>query len=108
MSDLNVLLLRRRKIGYCGLPCAGDATGAWQNESCSENPHPFDDIEPAALENKSLDEERSDNIEPDCELACESDSGEDERFRRRSDKYGRLGKNVKFVLLTSMSKSSVD
>ena len=107
MSDLNVLLLRRRKIGYC-LLYAGDATGAWQNESCSENSHLFDDIEPAALENKSLDEERYDNIEPDCELACESDSGEDERFRRRSDKYGRLGENVKFVLLTSMSKSSVD
>ena len=31
------------------------------------------------LENESLDEERSDNIEPACELACESDSGEDER-----------------------------
>ena len=62
-----------RKVGYC-LPCAGDATGAWQNEPCSENPHPFDDIEPVALVNESLDEERSDNIEP----ACESDSGEDD------------------------------
>ena len=42
---------------------------------------PSDDIEAAALENESLDEERSDNIEPACELACESDSGEDERFQ---------------------------
>ena len=32
----------------------------------------------AALENESLDEERSDDIEPACELACESDSGEDD------------------------------
>ena len=35
----------------------------------------------AALENESLDEERSDNIElrtSSCELACESDSGEDD------------------------------
>ena len=47
----------------------------------SENRHPSDDIEPAALENESLDEECSDNIEPACELACESDSGEDERFQ---------------------------
>ena len=91
MSDLNVLLLRRRKIGYC-LLYAGDATCAWQNESCSENPHPFDDIESAALENKSLDEEPSDNIEPDCELACESDSGENERFRRWSEMRKARGK----------------
>ena len=62
-----------RRVGYC-LPCAGTATGAGQNEFCSENRHPSDDVEPAALENESLDEERSDNIEP----ACESDSGEDD------------------------------
>ena len=39
------------------------------------NCHPSDDIKPAALENASLNE---DNIEPACELACESDSGEDD------------------------------
>ena len=89
MSELNILLLRRRialgweanrSVGYC-LACAGAAAGAGQNEFCSENRHPYDDIEPAALKNESLDEERSDNIEPACELACESDSGEDERFQ---------------------------
>ena len=37
-----------------------------------------DDIEPAALENESLDDECSDNVEAACELACESDSGEDD------------------------------
>ena len=37
-----------------------------------------DDIEQAALENESLAEERSDNVEPVCELACESYSGEDD------------------------------
>ena len=37
----------------------------------SENRYPSDDIEPAALKNESLDEERSDSIEPACELACE-------------------------------------
>ena len=36
------------------------------------------EVEPAALENESLDEEHSDNIEQVCELACESDSGEDD------------------------------
>ena len=51
-----------RSVGYC-LPCAGAAAGAGQNEFCSENRHPSDDIEPAALENESLDEKRSDNIE---------------------------------------------
>ena len=66
-----------RSVGYC-LPCAGAAVGAGQNEFCCENRHPSDDIKPAALENESLDEERSDNIEPACELACESDSGEDD------------------------------
>ena len=64
-----------RSVGYC-LPCAGAAVGAGQNEFCFENRHPSDDIKPAALENESLDEERSDNIEPACELACES------RFRQ--------------------------
>ena len=43
------------------LPCAGAAVGAGQNEFCSENRHPPDDIEPTALENESLGEERSDN-----------------------------------------------
>ena len=52
-----------RSVGYC-LPCAGAAAGAGQNEFCSENRHPSYDIEPTALENESLDEERSDNIEP--------------------------------------------
>ena len=69
-----------RSVGYC-LPCAGAAAGAGQNEFCSENRYSSNDIEPAALENESLDEERSDNIEPGFELACESDSGEDERFQ---------------------------
>ena len=69
-----------RSVGYC-LPCAGAAVGAGKNEFCDSaaktvtNSH---DFEPAALENESLDEERSDNIEPACELACESDSGEDD------------------------------
>ena len=36
------------------------------------------DIYPTALENESLHKERSDNIEPACELACESDSGGDD------------------------------
>ena len=62
-----------RRVGYC-LPCTGAAANAGQNEFCSENRHPSDDIEPVALVNESLDEERSDNIEP----ACESDSGEDD------------------------------
>ena len=69
-----------RSVGYC-LPCAGAAVGGGQNEFCCENRHPSDDIKPAALENESLDEERSDNIElrtSSCELACESDSGEDD------------------------------
>lgn len=48
-----------RSVGYC-LPCAGTSTGAGQNEFCSENRHPSHDIEPAALENESFDEERSD------------------------------------------------
>ena len=52
-----------RRVGYC-LPCAGAAVGARQNEFCRENRHTSDDIEPAALKNESLDEERSDNIEP--------------------------------------------
>ena len=86
MSELNILLLRRRialgweanrSVGYC-LPCVGAAVGAGQNEFCCEKRHPSDDIKPAALENESLDEERSDNIEPACELASESDSGEDD------------------------------
>ena len=49
-----------RSIGYC-LPCAGAAAGAGQNEFCSENRYPSNVTEPA-------------------DLACESDSGEDERF----------------------------
>ena len=49
-----------RSVGYC-LPCVGAAAGAGQNKFCSENRHPPDDIEPTALENESLGEERSDN-----------------------------------------------
>ena len=75
-SELNILLRRRRMImsggkqreAYC-LPCAGAAAGAGPIEFCSKNHHPSDDIEPAALENESSDGERSDNIEPVCELA---------------------------------------
>ena len=52
---------------YC-LPCAGAAAGAGQNDAAAKTGHPSDDIEPAALENESLGEERSDNIEPACEL----------------------------------------
>ena len=48
----------------------------------------------------SLDEERSDNIEPACELACESDSGEDERFQSTEEgvekaKRRRVGMKIK-------------
>ena len=74
-----------RSVGYC-LPCAGAAAGAGQNEFGSENLLPSDDIKPAALENESLEEERADNIEPACERACESDSGEDERFQSTEEK----------------------
>ena len=49
-----------RSVAYC-LPCAGAAADAGQNEFCSENRHPSDDIEPTALENESLGEEHSDN-----------------------------------------------
>ena len=69
-----------RSASYC-LTCAGAAAGAGQNEFGSENLHPSDDIKPAALENESLQEVRADNIEPTCERACESDSGEDEMFQ---------------------------
>ena len=63
-----------KSIGYC-LPCAGAAEF-----------FPSDDIEPAALGNESLYEERSDNrsdnrSEPACEQSYETDSGEDERFQ---------------------------
>ena len=88
MSELNILLLRRRKTHWGGkqtealLPAVcWSCCRCWQNEFCCENHHPSDDIKPAALENESLDEERSDNIElrtSSCELACESDSGEDD------------------------------
>lgn len=61
--------------------CAGAAAGAGQNKFFSENRHPSDDIEPAALENESLDEEHSDNITPAFELARETNSGQDERFQ---------------------------
>ena len=57
----------RSVISYC-LPCAGSAAGAGQNEFSSENCHPSDDIDPAALENEYLGEKRSDNTEPACEL----------------------------------------
>ena len=67
-----------KRVGYY-LPSAVAAVGAGQNEFFSENRHPSDDIDPAALENESLDEKRPDNIEPACVLACETDSGEDER-----------------------------
>ena len=68
MPELNVLLLRRRKIHWGGkqtdcLPCAGAAAGAGQNEFFSENRHSSNEIEPTALENESLNEERFDNIE---------------------------------------------
>ena len=69
-----------RSVGYC-LPCAGAAAGAGQNQFCSENRHPSDDIEPATLENEYLGEERTDNFEPACELACESDLGDNERVQ---------------------------
>ena len=83
-----------RSVGYC-LPCAGTSTGAGQNEFCSENRHPSHDIEPAALENESFDEERSDNIEPACELACESDSGEDERFQSTEEEVKKVKRGRK-------------
>ena len=80
MSELNILLMRRRKIHwgekqtetqvYC-LPCAGAAAGAGHNKFCSENSHPSHDIELAALENESLDKKCSDNIAVIRELACE-------------------------------------
>ena len=64
-----------KTVGYF-LPCAGAA------EFFGEDRHPSDDIEPAALGNESLEEERSDNrSEPACEQSCETDSGEDERFQ---------------------------
>ena len=87
MSELNILLLRRRKI-HCGgkqtevqviacrllelLQVLGKTNSAAKTVTNS------DEVEPAALENKSLDEERSDKFEPACKLACESDSGEDD------------------------------
>ena len=57
-----------RSVDYC-LPCAGAAASAGQNKFCSRNCHPSDDIEPAALENESLNEERSNSIQRVCELA---------------------------------------
>ena len=42
-----------RSVGYC-LPRAEAAAGAGQNEFCSENRYPSNDIEPAALENESF------------------------------------------------------
>ena len=89
-----------RSVGY-RLPRAGAAAGSGQNEFCSENRYRrSNDIEPAALENESLDEERSDNIERACELACESDSGEDERFQSTEEgvekaKRRRVGMKIK-------------
>ena len=67
--ELNVLLLRRKKLYWGGkqtdcLPCAGAAAGAGQNEFFSENCHPSDEIEPTALENESLKKEHFGNIEP--------------------------------------------
>ena len=87
--ELNVLLLRRKKLYWGGkqtdcLPCAGAAAGAGQNEFCSENRHPSDDIEPATLENESLGEERTDNFEPACELACESDLGDNRQTNKHT------------------------
>ena len=87
MSEMNILLLRRRKIHWGGkqrevqviacrllelLQVLGKTNYAVKTVTNS------DEVEPAALENESLDEECSDNIEPACELACESDSGEDD------------------------------
>ena len=68
VSELNVLLLRRRKTHWGGkqtdcLPCAGAAADAGQNEFFSENRHPSDETERTALENESLNDERFDNIE---------------------------------------------
>ena len=40
-----------KNVGYC-LPCAGAAAGARQIEIFSENRHPSNGIEPAALENE--------------------------------------------------------
>jgi len=57
-----------QNVGSC-VPCAGAAAGAGQNEFFSENRHPSNGIEPAALENYFLDDERSDNIQPAFELA---------------------------------------
>ena len=57
------------------MPCAGAAAGAGRNEFFSENHHPSDNIGPATLGNESLDEERSDDVEPACKLAYETDSG---------------------------------
>ena len=62
-EEHTLVLEANRIVGYC-LPCAVAAADAGQNEFCSENRHPSDDIEPTALENESLGEERSDNIEP--------------------------------------------
>ena len=87
MSEMNILLLRRRKIHWGGkqrevqviacrllelLQVLGKTNYAVKTVTNS------DEVEPAALENESVDEEFSDNIEPACELACESDSGEDD------------------------------
>ena len=70
-----------RSIGYCML-CAGLLHLLLQvlgkTNFAVKNVTNSNDIEPAALENESLDEEGSDNVEPACELACESDSGEDD------------------------------
>ena len=65
-----------RSVGYC-LSCAGAAAGAGQNDFCSENRRPSDNIEPADLKNEPLDGERSDNTEP----AYAIQPGEDERFQ---------------------------
>ena len=76
-----------KSVGYC-LVCAGAAACAAQNEFFSEYRQPSDDIEPAALGNESLDEERSGNIEQACEFAYGTDSGEDidERFQSAEER----------------------
>ena len=92
-----------RSVGYC-LPCAGAAAGAGQNQFCSENRHPSDDIEPATLENESLGEERTDNFEPACELACESDLGDNERVQ--STDRGRIETTDKPISLLKQESFS--
>ena len=54
-----------KSVSYC-LPCTAAAPSAGQNGFFNKSRHPCIDIEPAALENESLDEGLADNIEPAC------------------------------------------